>query len=121
MDFRDSLCIEPEGTFLITKLVQHNAPVEPCVFRDLYGRRGQGFLDNLDTDLFIALEFEVVQCFAGSQKSHSSTGHDPFLDCGARRVQRVFDSCFCLFEFGLSHRAYVNLSNTTRQLGQAFL
>jgi hypothetical protein len=48
----------------------------------------------LRADRFITLELDRVNRFGAPQQRDATAGDNPFLDCSARGVQRIFDARF---------------------------
>src|SRR5580692_9499319 len=94
-------------------------------FAGILGDLAQRFLDgasyNVHANLLIALEFQLVECGDAASQSHSATGDNAFLDCGAGCMHGIFDASLLLFHFGLGRSANLDHSHATYQLRQPLL
>src|SRR6266487_1849438 len=95
---------------------------DASVIGQLSSREFDRALDDINADPFVVVgSLDRVNGLQTTDQRHSATRHDTFLNCGAGRVQCVFDAGLLFLHFSLGRSADVNDRHATGQLGQAFL
>ena len=89
------------------------------------GQFAQGRLDgvphDVDTDLFVALELQLVDGAGTTQQGGAASGHDTFLDGRAGGMQRVLHTRLLLLHLALGCGADIDDGHTTGEFSKSLL
>src|SRR5690606_17597087 len=104
-------------------LLCHQRAFKAAVLSNLLDRGGQSATDDVNTDLFIALElaFELVKRLAGTQHRDAAAGQNALFNRSAAGVQSVFHAGLLLLHFDFGRSADIDLRHAAGEFGQPLL
>src|SRR6202521_3548397 len=105
----------------IADLADHNGAFMAGVEGNLAGRLFKGALHDADTNGFVIMQLQLLDCGDAAEQRRAAAGDNAFLDSRAGGVHSIFDTSLLFLQFGFGSCADFDDGDAADQLGKALL